>query len=130
MPKIYDNIELQFLPALETMLHTSRRADFCVGYFNLRGWQRLGEVVEQRFSGGPESQCRVLVGMQTVPDQDLRRAYSLIQSDGLDQATAVRLKRQMADQFRQQLTIGAPTDGDEVALRSSTGHVPPPLHSR
>ena len=97
MPRIYDKIELQFLPALETMLHTSRRADFCVGYFTLRGWQRLGEVAEPRFSGGDESQCRVLVGMQTVPDQDLRRAYSLIQSDGLDQAPAVRLKRQMAD---------------------------------
>jgi superfamily II DNA or RNA helicase len=117
MPRIFDNIDLKFLPALGEMLHTSTRSDFCVGYFNLRGWRELGEVVEERYSGEAGSACRVLVGMHSIPDQDVRAAYSLVRPDEMDMAAAVKLKRQMAENFRQQLTIGAPTEFDEYNLR-------------
>ena len=117
MPRIFDNIDQRLLPALTDTLDMSDRADFCVGYFNLRGWKQLDACVE-RWSGGPESQCRLLVGMQRLPAEEVRHALG----DGatetaMDNQTAVRLKQRMAAEFRDQLMAGAPTNQDEAGLR-------------
>ena len=117
MPQIFDNIDNQLLPALRTTLSVSHRSDFCVGYFNLRGWRQLDEQIE-KWAGGDGECCRLLVGMQTLPQQEIASAYGIIKHDAeLDNQTAVRLKKALAEQFRTQLTIGAPTDADEIGLR-------------
>lgn len=117
MPRIFDNIEQHLLPALRETIEISNHADFCVGYFNLRGWKQLDEYIE-RWSGGDGKCCRLLVGMQRLEDEELRIGLSLVRKDGeLDNQTALRLKKKLAEQFRQQLTYGIPTNEDEIGLR-------------
>lgn len=118
MPRIFDNIEELLLPALQTTLGLAYRADFCVGYLNLRGWKQLAPLVEE-WPGGPDSCCRLLIGMQRPPQEQLRLA--LTNSDPLDQISnrvANELRKELAEQFRHQLTIGIPTNDDEAGLRN------------
>lgn len=116
MPRIFDNIELSFLPTLRESLRVAKRADFCVGYFNLRGWKGIATQIDE-LGDEPENCCRLLVGMQAAPQDELRRYFSLSPSQDVDNATAIRLKKQIALEFRDQLTFGLPTQSDEIALR-------------
>ena len=62
--------------------------------------------------------CRVLIGMQQLPHDELREALSLLDKpSSMDNQTAHRLRVQLAEQLRQQLTIGVPTNADERTLR-------------
>ncbi|MFN9953709.1 MAG: NgoFVII family restriction endonuclease, partial [bacterium] len=88
-----------------------------MGYFNLRGWKQVDSLVEQ-WPGGEEHCCRLLVGMQQMPQEQLRSVLGLLRDEeGIDQATAVLLKRKLAEDFRKQLTVGVPTNEDEAGLR-------------
>ena len=117
MPRIFDNIELALLPTLRATLEVADCSDFCVGYFNLRGWKAIDDLVDQ-WQGGPGKQCRLLVGMQRLPQDELRAALSLTQGhEQLDNQTVSRLKKRLAEEFRAQLTIGVPTNADEAGLR-------------
>jgi SNF2 family DNA or RNA helicase len=117
MPRIFDNIEQSLLPALQETLQLTQRADFCVGYFNLRGWKQLDSHIEA-WSGGKDNCCRLLVGMQRLPQEELVSALSLTKTDkSIDNQTALRIKKKLAEEFRNQLTIGIPTNEDEAGLR-------------
>jgi hypothetical protein len=74
VPRIFDNIDQQLLPALCQTIDLSERADFCVGYYQ----------------------------------------------------TALRLKKRLAEEFRAQLTIGTPTNGDERGLRQLAAQIRAP----
>lgn len=117
MPRIFDNIETKLLPALIETIVLSDRADFCVGYFNLRGWKHLDDHVA-KWSGGEGHCCRLLVGMQRLPADELLNELSIYKNEiGIDNQAALRLKKMLAEEFRNQLTIGAPTNEDEKGLR-------------
>ncbi len=123
MPRIFDNIETSLLSALQETLQLSDRADFCVGYFNLRGWKQLDSYIDT-WSGGDDHCCRLLVGMHRLPQDELRQALKISKGDGvLDNQTALRLKKRMAEEFRDQLTIGVPTNDDEIGLRKLASQI-------
>ena len=116
MPIIFDNISLHLLPTLKQAIQAAYRADFCVGYFNLRGWKQLDPLVEP-WIGGDGHCVRLLVGMQRLPQDEIRNFYRVSEiDDEIDNQTAIRLKRKLAEEFRNQLTIGVPTNEDEAAL--------------
>lgn len=118
MPRIFDNLRpgTRLLPALRDTLASASRADFCVGYFNLRGWRHLAPVVDGwDTENGP---CRVLIGMQGLPHDELKQAIGLREgSVGMDNRTAHRRRVQLAKEMREQLTIGAPGNEDERGLQ-------------
>jgi SNF2 family DNA or RNA helicase len=125
MPKIYDNIENHLTKGLNETLELSQRTDFCVGYFNLRGWKQVADRIDS-LAGATVIEgkddvhriCRLLVGMQKMPVDILRDYFSKDDDHIIDQAEAVKLKKRLAQEFKDQLTIGTPTEADEKALRT------------
>ncbi|OYU30810.1 MAG: NgoFVII family restriction endonuclease [Comamonadaceae bacterium PBBC2] len=117
MTRIFDNIDQDLLTTLRGTMQISKRADFCVGYLNLRGWQAVDDLV-QPWNPAEGQVCRVLVGMQRPPYEEIRELYRQ-STDGnlIDNATASRLKMQFAAHLREQITLGIPTGADEAGLR-------------
>ena len=115
MPTIYDNINADLMDGLSAMLQGARRADFCVGYFNLRGWVALRPDIDA-LSGENGQYCRLLVGMTHDPDNTVQHLYG----GGISRMTqgeVARLRHRMIANFARQLTYGAPTNNDQKTLR-------------
>ena len=130
MSKIFDNIETMFKAGLHDILSNIgvKRADFCVGYFNLRGWKNVAEDVGKLPGGDVEEKdargdavgvhrvCRLLVGMQR-PNADLINELYGFAKAPVDHEQVKRWRRQVAMDFRRQLTFGIPTAEDEATLK-------------
>jgi hypothetical protein len=117
MPRIFDNINDQLLPILKKSLQSANRADFCVGYFNLRGWKLIQEEIEQ-FTGGENNSCRLLIGMQKLPKDELHEMLGLgISQKSIDTNKSFQLQKRIVQEFRQQLMIGKPSNADELGLK-------------
>lgn len=117
MPHIFDNLTpaTRLADALQATLAKAHRADFCIGYFNLRGWQRVADQING-WAGTDENRCRLLVGMQQAPENLLREYYGPGEDEELDQRRALEMRLKLARNFREQLTIGIPTAEDEKYL--------------
>ncbi len=117
MPLILDNIERDTESELLTTLGSSHRLDAAIGYFNLRGWRLLADAVEALPEReGPKA--RILVGIHEAPAEEMRRSARMRRPDPTDNRTAARLKGETVSEYRDQLQVGLPTEGDETALRA------------
>lgn len=124
MAKIYDNIESKFAEGLQGIITNVgvKRVDFCVGYFNLRGWNLVVEQVDS-LSGDYVYEndkrifrkCRLLIGMHRPAEEIIRQLYT---EQTLPDANYVsRCKLEIARDFKRQLQLGLPTKQDEFTLR-------------
>lgn len=125
MAKIYDNIEVKFTEGLQGIISNVgvKRIDFCVGYFNLRGWDLIVNQVDELpgdyiYENDDRKLriCRLLIGKHR-PEEDLIRALYSKQDPLPDAEYAVQCKLQIARDFRKQLLLGVPTKKDEWTLR-------------
>ena len=88
-------MQTALLPELRKTLDRGIRADFCVGYVNLRGWRSLEDKIEQ-FAGTDDARCRLLVGMQKLPKDELHTLLSFSNTENkIDLAEVTRIKRSM-----------------------------------
>ena len=117
MPRIYDNVEEKLLDGLRSVIDGGYRADFCVGYLNLKGWGKLADLIDN-FQGKERELCRVLIGMQRPPEEELRIIKSLYEKEGIvDGPTKARLKKEMIRNFKKQIEFGIPTKEAERSLK-------------
>lgn len=126
MSKIYDNISdgKKFKDILENVITEPgiKRMDFCVGYFNLRGWDFIADEVDELegeyiYEGDDRVHrtARLLIGMQRAPEELIRMRYR--KPDIVDSDYVQKCKRKVAEEFRRQLLIGSTTAQDEITLR-------------
>ena len=118
MPTIYDNIESKLIEGLGRVLPDSVSCAFCVGYLNLRGWDKLAEYVKY-LEGGDESRaCRVLVGMHRPPEDEMRLLYRAGRQPLIpDGPTRTLLLRRITETFKHQLEFGVPSNEAERSLQ-------------
>jgi len=55
--------------------------------------------------------------MQKLPSEILRESFLHDESYLIDQAEMLKLKKKLAHEFKEQLTIGTPSERDEIYLR-------------
>lgn len=125
MARIYDNLELNFVDGLHGIITNVgvERVDFCVGYFNLRGWNLIVNQIDTIPGGDVYEKdekkfrvCRLLIGMHR-PDEDLIRSLYSPRKETPDAKYVIQCKEQIARDFRKQLLLGVPTQKDEWTLR-------------
>ena len=115
MPTIYDNIEKKLLTGLNDALRAARRADFCVGYFNLRGWRGIIDAVDN-LPGENGECCRLIIGMSQDPRRAIGRLYGM-EPPRTTQKIVFERKQREIDNLAEQLAVGFAAAADEAALR-------------
>lgn len=117
MPTIFDNIETRLAEGLRNVFHRARSCAFCVGYFHLRGWDVVADLIDQ-LEGGENSCCRLLVGMHRPDEDQMRQLQGLHNAPAAPDGPALaRLRNKITEQFKRQLEFGLPTDAAERTLR-------------
>lgn len=125
MPTIYDNKENYLNHGLKQTMAVSKRVDFCVGYFNLRRWNEVAKEVDglpgaeiEEGDNTHHRYCRLLVGMQKLPQEIIREHFFRDENWTIDNQEVAKMRKRLAMEFREQLVIGPPSDQDENAIRT------------
>lgn len=116
MPTIYDNITKNLVEGLKTSLSVSKRGDFCVGYFNLRGWKTISSTIDSISAEEGEPSCRLIVGMGADNSKTVSNYYKGTEKVAT-QKIVVERRKYFAESLVRQLTYGIPTSEDEAGLR-------------
>ena len=125
MARIYDNIDIQFNQGLRGIITNLgvKRVDFCVGYFNLRGWSLIENEIDLLCGDYVEEEehtlfrtCRLLIGMHRPAEELIEDLYSN-DENFVDAEFALQCKRKIAEEFKRQLLLGVPTSADERTLQ-------------
>lgn len=128
MSKIYDNIGdgKKFREILADVVTEPgiQRMDFCVGYFNLRGWDFIADEINEldgeyiyENDERVHRVARLLIGMQRAPEEIIRMKYR--KTPFIPDADYVqKCKRKIAEEFRKQLLIGSTSVYDEMTLQT------------
>lgn len=130
MSKIFDNIQVNFEDGLNAILTNFgvKRADFCVGYLNLRGWKLVADNIdrlegEEIYEKNQQDRsikvhrvCRLLIGMHEQPAELVRQMFAASERP-VDNAQAKAWKERVIADLRRQLTFGIQTLEDEKALQ-------------
>ena len=116
------------------MLDGAIRADFCVGYFNLRGWGKIIDHVE-KLKGKDGTGCRLLIGMEQTSEYVVRHAYQAQPPPEISQKQVHDNMQTTLTKFSRQLELGCPTAEDERNLQRlkeqlSTGQIQIKFHGR
>ena len=129
MSKIYDNIGdgQKFKEILQAAIaeENIKRMDFCVGYFNLRGWDFIANEINELegdwiYEGEDNDNrvfrtARLLIGMQRAPEEIIRMKYR--KNFWIDSDYVQKCRRKIAEDFRKQLLIGNTSTRDEITLK-------------
>lgn len=138
MAEIYDNIEAKFLDGLKGIIQNKhkivQRVDFCVGYFNLRGWRHIADEIdalegddvrEEDTSGRLNTHhrvCRLLIGMYKSPKDLIAEEFASYETKNPDGSYKVgrdyreECKYQITEDFCKQLEIGVPASDAKIGL--------------
>jgi superfamily II DNA or RNA helicase len=123
MPTIFDNIDIKLEEGLKKHISFSERLDYCVGYFNLRGWSLIGDEIEklngalvQESDGMVKRYVRLMVGMNTSDYEEVKSSIFNNQ-DKVDNEKAITAKRKYAEDLKKQISSGIPNNKDLANLR-------------
>lgn len=124
MARIYDNIESKFAEGLQGIITNIgvKRVDFCVGYFNLRGWNIVVDQIDSLtgdyiYENNERvfRKCRLLIGMHRPSEEIIRQLYTEQPLPDVNYVSHCKLA--ISRDFRRQLQLGFPTKQDEFTLR-------------
>ena len=145
MPRIYDNLSAptQLGAGLNEFLRSFTAIDVATGYFDLRGWSELNELITAKAGerkDGDRAVARVLVGMVLPGEHDtlMRQITQPLNQDDNGEgarARAMRIREDLVARLARQLSRGIPTAEQRTTLHSlrslvKAGHVELRVYTR